>query len=577
MATRYEQHRGEWMQEAWLLFNRMEPGDENAIPNAEHDPASNAPISVSVPYRSPVELLRMVIAHDIPLVSLIPACASVAEDEHEKDELLRLISRTVAAMGYPRRVHELSQAVEEVHVIQAPDHLKDVPPVKPVLPGKVETEIQFGDDGFVREVSPQGDVKEEVFEVPYNLRRLRTNLNKLGASHRVLGENLWARQRLLGQSVYDVAVERLKHEHETLEKLQRSSTLGGKALRALMWDWHQKLTKRIEDDISVLVQEEAQHPCPRAGRRSVKPEKLSLIVILELMNLQGMGGVDDGMIARDLLTVEDKYKAEMSRRYGIPMPAYATPGTGPVPRPSFFSAMGYEMLHERRIAARQELDRAEQFQAPWTYDPAQGRELPGRLSDGRGHRGATHDRPTHGRDSEHQPAFVHAYEYLRGHKLGVIKLNPAVAKRLSQDSVRETIHPRQLPMLTKPRAPVDRPNAMRYKEAVEQFAYLRQASEQGKLELIYAGLDVLGSMPWRINKDIFDVVLQVWNAGARFLKIPPVACEQPEPVPPPDYEADARLKSVHMQRMKDWANAKANCHSERCSVDYKLEIARVVR
>lgn len=53
--------------------------------------------------------------------------------------------------------------------------------------------------------------------------------------------------------------------------------------------------------------------------------------------------------------------------------------------------------------------------------------------------------------SEHQPAFVHAYEYLRGHKLGVIKLNPGVAQRLSRDSVRETIHPRQLPMLTKPR------------------------------------------------------------------------------------------------------------------------------
>jgi hypothetical protein len=75
----------------------------------------------------------MVMARDIPLVSLIPACASVAENEHEQDELLRLISRTVAAMGYPRLVHELSQAVEEVDVIQVPDHLKDVPPVKPVV------------------------------------------------------------------------------------------------------------------------------------------------------------------------------------------------------------------------------------------------------------------------------------------------------------------------------------------------------------------------------------------------------------------------------------------------------------
>lgn len=57
--------------------------------------------------------------------------------------------------------------------------------------------------------------------------------------------------------------------------------------------------------------------------------------------------------------------------------------------------------------------------------------------------------------SEEHPAFFHAYEYIRGHKLGVIKLNPVVANRLSRDSVIETIHPRQLPMLIKPKAWLD--------------------------------------------------------------------------------------------------------------------------
>lgn len=125
--------------------------------------------------------------------------------------------------------------------------------------GEVETEVQFDDDGSIREITPVGDAKEQVYEVPYNLRQLRTNLNKLSASHRTLGDDLWARQRLLEQSVYDVAVERLRHEHETLEKIKRSSSLGDKPLRALMWDWHQKLSKRLEDDISVLVQEESLH------------------------------------------------------------------------------------------------------------------------------------------------------------------------------------------------------------------------------------------------------------------------------------------------------------------------------
>lgn len=35
MAAKHEQHRDQWIQEAWLLFNRMEAGDEKAVPNAE--------------------------------------------------------------------------------------------------------------------------------------------------------------------------------------------------------------------------------------------------------------------------------------------------------------------------------------------------------------------------------------------------------------------------------------------------------------------------------------------------------------------------------------------------------------
>lgn len=72
---------------------------------------------------------------------------------------------------------------------------------------------------------------------------------------------------------------------------------------------------------------------------------------------------------------------------------------------------------------------------------------------------------------------------------------------------------------------------------IEQFVYLRQTLEQGKLKLIYAGLDVLGSTSWRINKNIFNVFLQAWKSGEQFLKIPAIY-EQQEPVLPPDYESD---------------------------------------
>lgn len=49
------------------------------------------------------------------------------------------------------------------------------------------------------------------------------------------------------------------------------------------------------------------------------------------------------------------------------------------------------------------------------------------------------------------PAFYHSYEYVRGHRLGVIRLNSIVAERLSKDDIRATLHPRHLPMLISPK------------------------------------------------------------------------------------------------------------------------------
>ncbi|KAG6843409.1 hypothetical protein H0H87_004871 [Tephrocybe sp. NHM501043] len=187
------------------------------------------------------------------------------------------------------------------------------------------------------------------------------------------------------------------------------------------------------------------------------------------------------------------------------------------------------------------------------------------------------------RISEDQPAFFHTYEYIRGQKLGVIRLNPTVSSRLATDKVSTSVHPRHLPMLVKPKPWLDyrtggylisQNSAMRFKDSAEQQSYLKHASLKGNCELVFAGLDVLGSTPWQINRAIFDVVLEVWNAGYRVGKLPPAEYDQPEPVMPPEAETDIRAKSVWQQRVKAWNAAKANNHSDRCSVNYKIEIAR---
>ena len=81
---------------------------------------------------------------------------------------------------------------------------------------------------------------------------------------------------------------------------------------------------------------------------------------------------------------------------------------------------------------------------------------------------------------------------------------------------------------------------MRFKDSQEQQQYLKHASSRGNVELVYAGLDVLGSTPWQINHKIFNIVLEVWNAGYCLGKLPPAVYEEPEPERPPEMETDQR-------------------------------------
>jgi hypothetical protein len=117
---------------------------------------------------------------------------------------------------------------------------------------------------------------------------------------------------------------------------------------------------------------------------------------------------------------------------------------------------------------------------------------------------------------------------------------------------------------------------MRFKELHEQQQYLKHASSHGNVELVFAGLDVLGSTPWQINRKIFDVVLEVWNAGDCFGKLLPAVYEEPEPEKTPEMETDQKARYIYIQRQCQWLVNKANNHSDRCSVNYKIEIARTV-
>ena len=93
--------------------------------------------------------------------------------------------------------------------------------------------------------------------VPFNLSNLRKHLAQVALARRVLPEDVASRQKLLEDSVYDVAVERWKHQEEVFENMGfGNSGLKNADLQAWMWDWHQKLRERLREEIKEVVKHE---------------------------------------------------------------------------------------------------------------------------------------------------------------------------------------------------------------------------------------------------------------------------------------------------------------------------------
>lgn len=582
--------RSLWVEDACHLYNLMEKGTDRVYPTAStyaimllawrrFNSESDTPIHLSK-LPNPATLLSNLIERGISPTAVV--ADRVLATSEEASDIIKLLSKSAVDLNHPRILAELGQA--ESLGRHVPDPLEGVPEVKPVVRLATPSEEILDENG--NKIPAQS--REEV---PFNLNNLRSHLAQVTLARRVLPEDLASRQKLLEESVYDVAVERLRHEARLFDELGLGNReLHHADLQKWMWDWHQKLKARLEAEIKDIItaEEKLAAQVQRMGPflSLVKPEKLSLITILEIMRLQGSGGVSDGMkTARALLTVgravENEYKAEMCKRNHIAIPSHARPKefTG------YFTGLGYKDLHARRMTAAKYMEDSEEWTSAWTQvlRVRVGSILVDCLMDTATIERTAVDKRTNEEIKENQPAFYHAYEYVRGQKLGVIRLNPVVSERFAKDALHTTLHPRHLPMLVKPKPWLNHNQggylynqsaAMRFKDCQEQQTYLEHATALGNVELVYAGLDVLGSTPWKINRNIFDVVLKVWNSGERLCKIPPAVFDQPEPEKPPNMNTDIKAKSVYGARLKAFMHDKANNHSDRCSVNYKIEIAR---
>lgn len=181
-----------------------------------------------------------------------------------------------------------------------------------------------------------------------------------------------------------------------------------------------------------------------------------------------------------------------------------------------------------------------------------------------------------------QPAFSFYSAFTHGKKIVYIMAHHELVSKLHKEPVAD-VQFGHLPMLATPKPWTSFEDGGYYtlgNQVVRtkagdfaQKSYAKVAIENGDMKKVLAGLDVLGKVPWKINKDVFNVMSEVWNKDLGLAKIVPEndTLELPQE-PGPD--ASSKEKVRYLVRMKDYQNAKGGLHSQRCFQNFQLELAR---
>lgn len=120
-------------------------------------------------------------------------------------------------------------------------------------------QVTHNAEGEIVDLSVVSQPEEVEYEVPFNLTNLRKHLSQVTLARRILPEDVTARQKLLEESVYDVAVERWKRDAQIFEELGLGRNgLDNVDIRNWMWNWHVKLQARLKAEIANLIKEEAK-------------------------------------------------------------------------------------------------------------------------------------------------------------------------------------------------------------------------------------------------------------------------------------------------------------------------------
>ncbi|KAI9930308.1 DNA-directed RNA polymerase [Aspergillus wentii] len=402
------------------------------------------------------------------------------------------------------------------------------------------------------------------------------------------------RQQQIEASSISSSLERWRQEYGERQKAGIDSTGGGKRLGHIMNQWHTSLATRIQEEIKLMEQAESNPVRTRADKerceygvflKTLDTDRLAALTILAVMSTFSRGGMEKGLklsaivstIGKDL---QDELIAEATLKEA---------GSDARRIKALKQIFAGRKQKENRMRW-QNLVQNQQKEDPTVVWPPRvianvGAVLMSLLFEVGKAPVMVENAETKKKVLTMQPAFQHAYQITWGRRSGLIHLHPAIVKILTKEPTADLLG-RHLPMVCKPKPwkGAKEGGYMLYQTNIIrttpgetlQPAYIKAALENNGLEQIRAGLDILGSTGWVINRNVFDVMLEAWNSGDPVASIAPLEPDLPlpeKPSPEQGYEAEKEWDN----QMRDIENRRAGLHSQRCFQNFQMEIARAYR
>lgn len=415
----------------------------------------------------------------------------------------------------------------------------------------------------------------------------------------LLSEDFKWQQRLrqleLEKKAVDTAKERWTREMDTMRAAGIDTSGGGKTMSDLLEQWFNDLVIKIKEELALVSAENEsatrQHSVGNPERtdygiflRALPPDTLAAVTIMHIIHLFARAGVEKGIrvpavvtslgqeiqnevIAQSMLArVEDD-----SRRQRLIKKVMESR-----------NKKEGRMHFKNMVKKNKELDPDSSW--PVEVHARIGGVLLSLLFDAAKAPVLQEDPNTKERVMIMESAFQHSYEISRGRKFGVIHAHPEVTRRLTREPP-SAIQARHMPMLSEPKpwTEIDEGGFLGYRSQIMRFTpgdslqkiYMKKALENGGLPEVRAGLDILGKTAWTINNDVFNIMLEAWNTGESFAKIPPLNPEIPMPTKPA--EEDTEALKVYNHKLREVENLRSGLHSQRCFMNFQMEIAQAYK